>query len=49
MVLERIAACDISTEHLATHILPLDKGPQGYTMFKNKDDGCIRAVFQPGP
>jgi threonine dehydrogenase-like Zn-dependent dehydrogenase len=49
VILERIAAGDISTEHLATPILPLGQGPQGYTMFKNKDDGCVRAVFQPGP
>jgi threonine dehydrogenase-like Zn-dependent dehydrogenase len=48
MILDRIAAGEISTEHLATHILPLDQGPQAYTMFKNKDDGCVRAVFQPG-
>ena len=45
--LDRIAAGEISTEHLATHILPLDQGPEGYTMFKNKEDGCVRAVFQP--
>jgi threonine dehydrogenase-like Zn-dependent dehydrogenase len=48
MILERIAAGEISTEHLATHILPLDEGPHGYTMFKNKVDGCVRAVIQPG-
>jgi threonine dehydrogenase-like Zn-dependent dehydrogenase len=48
MILDRIAAGEISTEHLATHVLPLDQGPWGYTMFKNKDDGCVRAVFQPG-
>jgi threonine dehydrogenase-like Zn-dependent dehydrogenase len=48
MILERIAAGEISTEHLATHVMPLDQGPQGYQMFKNKDDGCVRAVFQPG-
>jgi threonine dehydrogenase-like Zn-dependent dehydrogenase len=47
MILERIAAGEISTEHLATHVMPLDQGPQGYQMFKNKQDGCVRAVFQP--
>jgi hypothetical protein len=25
----------------------LDEGPQGYDLFKNKKDGCVRAVFQP--
>jgi threonine dehydrogenase-like Zn-dependent dehydrogenase len=37
----------IRTEHLATHTLPLEEGPKGYDMFKNKQDGCVRAVFQP--
>ncbi|MCG8655512.1 hypothetical protein [Yimella sp. NH-Cas1] len=35
-----------TTEHLATHIMPLDQGPHGYEMFKNKQDGCVRALFQ---
>ena len=48
MILDRIAAGEISTEHLATHVMPLDQGPEGYRMFKNKEDGCVRAVFQPG-
>jgi threonine dehydrogenase-like Zn-dependent dehydrogenase len=48
MILDRIAAGDISTEHLATHVLPLSQGTEGYQMFKNKEDGCVRAVFQPG-
>ena len=30
MILERIAAGELSTEHLATHVMPLDQGPQGY-------------------
>jgi threonine dehydrogenase-like Zn-dependent dehydrogenase len=46
MILDRVAAGEISTEHLATHVLPLDEGPMGYQMFKNKTDGCVRAVFQ---
>ena len=27
---------------------PLDEAPRGYDMFKNKKDGCVRAVFRPG-
>jgi len=46
-ILQHIADGELSTEHLATHVLPLDQGPQGYQMFKNKQDGCVRAVFQP--
>ena len=48
MLLDRIAAGELSTEHLATHVMPLSQAPRGYQMFKNKDDGCVRAVFQPG-
>ncbi|MEU3460462.1 zinc-dependent alcohol dehydrogenase [Streptomyces sp. NPDC006733] len=47
MLLERIAAGDLSTAHLATHVLPLDEAPKGYRMFKEKEDGCVRAVFRP--
>jgi hypothetical protein len=27
--------------------MPLDAGPKGYEMFKTKEDGCVRAVFEP--
>jgi threonine dehydrogenase-like Zn-dependent dehydrogenase len=47
-ILDHIAAGELHTEHLATHVLPLEQGPEGYEMFKNKDDGCVRAVFRPG-
>jgi threonine dehydrogenase-like Zn-dependent dehydrogenase len=47
-LLDRIARGEISTSHLATHVMSLDEGPRGYDMFKNKEDGCVRAVFRPG-
>lgn len=47
MLLERMARGELKTAHLATHPLPLDEGPRGYDLFKNKEDGCVRAVFQP--
>jgi threonine dehydrogenase-like Zn-dependent dehydrogenase len=47
MLLERIAAGEITTDHLATHVMPLSDAPQGYDMFKEKTDGCVRAVFHP--
>jgi threonine dehydrogenase-like Zn-dependent dehydrogenase len=43
-----MAKGELSTAHLATHLLPLDDAPHGYDLFKNKKDGCVRAVFQPG-
>jgi threonine dehydrogenase-like Zn-dependent dehydrogenase len=47
MLLERIAAGQLDTRHLATHEMALDDGPRGYEMFKNKEDGCVRVVFRP--
>ncbi|MDP7732967.1 zinc-dependent alcohol dehydrogenase [Mycobacterium sp. TY813] len=46
-ILQHIADGELDTEHLATHVMPLDDGPRGYRMFKEKQDGCVRAVFQP--
>jgi threonine dehydrogenase-like Zn-dependent dehydrogenase len=47
MLLERMAAGEITTSHLATHVMPLADAPAGYAMFKAKDEGCVRAVFHP--
>ncbi|MGY3127158.1 threonine dehydrogenase-like Zn-dependent dehydrogenase [Agrococcus sp. UYP33] len=47
MLLERMARGELTTEHLATHVMALDDGPEGYAMFKEKTDGCVRAVFRP--
>jgi threonine dehydrogenase-like Zn-dependent dehydrogenase len=34
-------------EGLATHHLPLEAAADGYTMFRDKSDGCIKVVMQP--
>ncbi|MGH3922494.1 MAG: zinc-dependent alcohol dehydrogenase [Pseudonocardiaceae bacterium] len=47
MLLERMARGELPTRHLATHPMSLDDGPKAYHMFKEKEDGCVRAVFQP--
>lgn len=47
MLLARMARGELVTEHLATHVLPLDEGPRGYEMFKDKLDDCVRVVFTP--
>ena len=47
MILDRMARDEITTEHLATHTMPLSDAPQGYAMFKEKTDGCVRSVFAP--
>ncbi|OBG77964.1 glutathione-dependent formaldehyde dehydrogenase [Mycobacterium sp. E1214] len=46
-ILQHIADGELHTEHLATHVMPLEQGPTAYQMFKNKTDGCVRAVLQP--
>jgi threonine dehydrogenase-like Zn-dependent dehydrogenase len=47
MLLDRMASGELVTEHLATHVLPLDDGPRAYQMFKDKEDNCVRAVLLP--
>jgi threonine dehydrogenase-like Zn-dependent dehydrogenase len=49
MLLERMARDELVTEHLATHVMPLDDAPEGYRIFKNKEDDCVRSVFLPNP
>jgi len=31
----------------ATHHLSLERAPDGYDMFRNKADGCIKVVLRP--
>jgi threonine dehydrogenase-like Zn-dependent dehydrogenase len=47
MLLERMERDELVTEHLATHVMPLDEGPKGYQIFKDKVDDCVRSVFIP--
>ena len=45
-ILDRMRRDELKTEHA---VMPLDSGPKGYEMFKEKEEGCVRAVFRPGP
>jgi threonine dehydrogenase-like Zn-dependent dehydrogenase len=47
MLLERMARGELVTEHMATHTMPLERGQEGYSIFKDKQDGCLRTVFTP--
>jgi threonine dehydrogenase-like Zn-dependent dehydrogenase len=47
MLLERMARGELVTEHLATHVMPLADAPEGYRIFKEKEDDCVRSVFLP--
>ncbi len=48
-LLDLIAGGAVDPSYLLTHKMSLESGPKGYRMFKDKSDGCIRAVFTPGP
>ncbi|WP_067813332.1 zinc-dependent alcohol dehydrogenase [Nocardia inohanensis] len=38
---------DLDPSYLITHDLPLEDAVHGYDVFKNKEEGCVRAVFRP--
>lgn len=42
-----MARGELTTEHLATHVMPLEDAARGYQVFKDKTDGCVRSVFLP--
>ena len=46
-LLERIQNGDIDPSFVITHHLSLDHAPQGYSMFLNKEDDCIKIVLKP--
>lgn len=46
-LLEHAVKGELDPSFLATHRFSLEDSPRGYEMFKNKEDGCVRAVFVP--
>ncbi|MBF6440922.1 glutathione-dependent formaldehyde dehydrogenase [Nocardia farcinica] len=44
---DHILQGDLDPSYLVTHDLSLEDGPRGYEVFKNKEEGCVRAVFRP--
>jgi threonine dehydrogenase-like Zn-dependent dehydrogenase len=46
-LLEHVANGDVDPSYLLTHKMSLNQGPQGYKLFKNKTDHCLRSVFAP--
>jgi threonine dehydrogenase-like Zn-dependent dehydrogenase len=46
-LLEHTQKGELDASILATHKFPLEQSPHGYEIFKNKEDGCLRAVFSP--
>jgi threonine dehydrogenase-like Zn-dependent dehydrogenase len=48
MLLEKIENGEIDPSFIITHELPLESAPEGYEMFKHKQDDCIKVVLKPG-
>lgn len=38
---------DIDPSFVVTHTMPLEQAPQGYEIFKQKKDNCIKVVLKP--
>jgi threonine dehydrogenase-like Zn-dependent dehydrogenase len=38
----------IDPSFVITHVAPLEKGPDLYKTFRNKEDGCVKVVLKPG-
>jgi len=41
------AADPLGVTDLVTHRVPLERAPEMYELFKNKQDGCIKVVLEP--
>jgi len=46
-LLERIQNGEIDPSFVITHHMPLSQAPEGYAMFKDKQDECIKVVLKP--
>jgi threonine dehydrogenase-like Zn-dependent dehydrogenase len=46
-LLERIARGEFDPSFIVSHRLSLDDAPQGYEMFKHKEEECVKVVLKP--
>jgi threonine dehydrogenase-like Zn-dependent dehydrogenase len=46
-LLDRIQKGEIDPSFVITHTMRLDQAPEGYAMFLNKEDDCIKVVLKP--
>ena len=46
-LLERVQNGEIDPSFVITHTMPLDEAPQGYKMFRDKEDDCLKVVLKP--
>jgi len=47
-LLRRIEAGQIDPSFVITHTVPLERGPEMYRVFRDKQDSCIKVVLKPG-
>jgi threonine dehydrogenase-like Zn-dependent dehydrogenase len=46
-LLDRIQKEEIDTSFVITHRMRLEDAPEGYDIFTNKEDNCIKIVLKP--
>jgi threonine dehydrogenase-like Zn-dependent dehydrogenase len=46
-LLGRIVNGEIDPSFVITHTVPLERGPEMYKTFRDKQDGCIKVVMKP--
>jgi threonine dehydrogenase-like Zn-dependent dehydrogenase len=46
-LLDRVQAGEIDPSFVISHKLPIDEAPEGYRMFREKEDKCIKIVLKP--
>jgi threonine dehydrogenase-like Zn-dependent dehydrogenase len=46
-LLARIQNGEIDPTFVITHRMPLDAAPEGYEIFKKKEDACVKVVLKP--
>lgn len=46
-LLEQIEIGAIDPSFIITHRMPLAEAPQGYRMFRDREDGCVKVVLRP--
>jgi threonine dehydrogenase-like Zn-dependent dehydrogenase len=46
-LLERIQKGEIDPSFVITHRMRLEDAPQGYKMFRDKQDECLKVVLKP--
>jgi threonine dehydrogenase-like Zn-dependent dehydrogenase len=47
-LLQKIVDGEIDPSFVITHTAPLERGPELYKTFRDKEDGCIKVVLKPG-